>query len=284
MLCGLVHAQEATSDAWGKLIGAGKYDEAEKLCNSWLTTQDVKTKTEALKCLSNVEFRWGQGLSVQGNDVGGGTIGAGYNEGGVVKAIGYLDEALKLSPQDISVHKGRLFILETSLRYDEMAKALDESIGIYQGKNGADEWITYSYELIDSNHLNAALQILNVLDKHYPNSNEVLGNIAVCYMIQKKDKEALQYLQRAVAVAPNDEIDVWNMGRENDFIGNNKEADIWYQKAIALPQNQEKRKDKLCLYGIFVDTKLGDKKRACKLEKNNCTEAKDKSACVVKQP
>jgi len=281
LLCGSLRAQQVTSDSWGKLLDAGKVDDAEKLCKSWQSSGDVVTKTEALKCLANVALQRGQILSLQGNDAGGGYLGEGYKPEAVDAAVAYLDEALKLSPQDISIHKGRLYILETSLRFDDMAKALDQSIQIYQGKRGATEWISYSYEIIDKGLYHPALEILAVLEKYYPDSNEVLGNTGACLMILHEDEKALPYLQRAAAISPNDPIDVWNVGQANNHLGNYKTADLWYQKALALPPSKDEGvpKDMVCLYGKFVDEKLHDKARACTFEERGC-EKEDRKACT----
>jgi len=64
-----------------------------------------------------------------------------------------------------------------------------------------------------------------------------------------------------------------------DFSNKPLLADPWYQKALALDTDPERRRDDTCLYAQFVETKLHDPKRACALQKANC-EPKDQAACA----
>jgi len=275
---GLCWAQEATADSWKKLIDSGDKGTARTVCSGWLNSSDTRVQTEAHKCLANVALLGNEVVVLQRNDIGGGYMGSGYKPEAVDAALVHLNEALKLSPQDLSVHQGRLHVLEVSNRYEEMAKALDESCATYHGQDSLEDWLPNIAEMFDSGQLRAAEGLLKVLDRHYPNNHEVIGDFGAVYSMLKEDDKAIQYLQRAVELAPNDPIDTWNLGRLYDFTGNTKSADQWYQKAISLEQDQEQRKKNLCLYGEFVEKKLGDTKRACELQKANC-KAGEQSAC-----
>ena len=270
--------QEATAEAWQKLIDANDKGAARSLCTGWLKSADFHVRTEAQKCLANVALLGNDVVVLQRNDVGGGYMGSGYKAEAVDAALVHLNEALQLSPQDLSVHQGRLHILEVSNRYDEMAKALDESCATYHGPDSLQDWLPYISELFDAGQLHAAVELLKVLDKHYPNNHEVIGNFGAVYSMLKEDDKAIVYLQRAVELAPNDPIDTWNLGRLYDFTGNTKLADRWYQKSLTLDQEPDQKKQNLCLYGEFVEKKLTDMKRACELQKANCKTA-EQTAC-----
>ncbi|HVN18113.1 MAG TPA: tetratricopeptide repeat protein [Dongiaceae bacterium] len=279
---GICRAQEATTGSWQKLIDSGDKGAARSLCSGWLKSPDTKVQTEAHKCLANVALLGNGVVVLQRNDIGGGYMGSGYKPEAVDAALVHLNEALKLSPQDLSVHQGRLHVLEVSNRYEEMAKALDESCSTYHGQDSLEDWLPYISELFDSGQLRAAEGLLKVLDRHYPNNHEVIGDFGAVYSMLKEDDKAIQYLQRAVELAPNDPIDTWNLGRLYDFTGNTKLADQWYQKSLSLEPEPEQRKQNLCLYGEFVEKKLMDLKRACELEKANC-KVGEQSACTSGQ-
>ncbi len=282
ILVGNCLAQDTTADQWHKLIDAGNKEAARTLCTGWLKSPDVHTVTEAHKCLANVALLGNSVLSIQGNDVGGGYIGPGYTSQAVDEALLHLNEALKLSPQDLSIHQGRLHLLEVSNRYGQMAKALDESCSTYRGPDSLQVWLAYVAELFESGELKPAVELLKVLDKHYPNSHEIIGNFGAVYSMLKEDDNAILYLQRAVELAPDDPIDTWNLARLYDFTGKTELAEQGYQKSLGLKQDPDQRRQNFCLYAEFVEKKLKDVKRACELEKANC-ETTQQTACAVAQ-
>jgi tetratricopeptide (TPR) repeat protein len=280
LLAFAAHAQMVPnqSAAWQKLIDQGKKEEARALCSGWLKSDEVSQKVEAYKCLANVELSGEDVLSLQGNDAGGGTLGSTYKPEAADKAIADLNEGLKLAPQDLSIHQGRLHILEVTGRYADMAKALDESCAIYKGADGLDAWIAYTEELFEAGQYRGDLGLLKVLEKHYPDSHLVLGNFGAVFSLLKEDDQAEDYLKRAVKLAPTDPIDNWNLARLYDFTGKTELADEQYQKAIPLETEPARLRDEKCMYAKFVETKLHDPNRACPLEKASC-EPKDQTAC-----
>jgi tetratricopeptide (TPR) repeat protein len=279
--CGMAGAQESVTQQWQKLIGTGKIEEAKTLCTDWLKSPDTLKKAEAHKCLSNVVLggKDNEVVLLEADDVGGGEMRSGFLDAAVDEAVKHLDEALRLAPQDLSIHQGRLHLLEVSMRYEEMAKALDESCKIYHGENAIGAWLAYPNELYEGRHYRASISLLKILDQHYPNNHEVLGNIGADYSLLKEDDKAIEYLRKAVDLAPDDPIDTWNLGRLYDFTNQTQLADQWYQKALALDTDPESRRTSTCLYAQFVETKLHDPKRACELQKANCA-PKDQTACT----
>jgi tetratricopeptide (TPR) repeat protein len=120
-----------------------------------------------------------------------------------------------------------------------------------------------------------------VLDKHYPNSPDILGNIGAFLDLLKRDSEAILYLQKAATLAPKDPINAWDLARAYDYADQVPLADQWYQKALSLEPEHDRLTEKSCMYGKFVDQKLHDRQRACQLEKLNCGE-EDRTACKAK--
>ena len=272
-------ADDSVSSRWRKLVDSKQCAEAETLCTQWLSSSDVVTRVEGYKCLANVALS-GQGIVfLQGDDRGGGTLGGSYKPEAIDKAIGLLEQGLKLAPQDLSIHQGRLHLLEVSGRYTAMAQALEESCKLYKGPGVPDAWVAYTAELFDINQYHASISLLKVLEKYYPDSHDVIGNLGGVYCALKEDDQALPYLRRAVELAPSDPIDAWNLGRLYDYTGRTELADRWYRKALSLEWKEDGLHESKCLYATFVEQKLHDPKRACELQKLDC-EPEKQTACA----
>jgi tetratricopeptide (TPR) repeat protein len=159
-----------------------------------------------------------------------------------------------------------------------MVQALDDSCSIYKGSEGVQAWLDYTSELFDDKQFRASLALLEVLDKHYPESHDVLGNIGAVHLMLREDEQGITYLRRAAELAPRDPIDAWNLGRAYDYAEKPELADQWYQKALALDLDSARREQNTCTYAGFVEKKLHDPKRACALQRTNCPEEK-RPAC-----
>src|ERR1035438_1877230 len=97
-----------------------------------------------------------------------------------------------------------------------MVKALDESCSIYKGNEGVQAWLDYTSELFEDKQFRASLALLEVLDRHYPDSHDVLGNIGANHLMLREDEQGITYLRRAADLAPKDPIDAWNLGRAEE--------------------------------------------------------------------
>jgi tetratricopeptide (TPR) repeat protein len=271
-------AQTGNLQDWTKLIDKGDGKAAEQLCSGFVNSKNVAEQVEAQKCLANAALCGNDVVLLEGDSAGGGTLRSGYKPEAVDEALLHLNAGLKLAPQDITIHEGRLHVLEVAGRYDAMIKALNESCTVYQGKDGLDAWLNYAPELMDLKQFDAGLEFMRVVDEHYPNNSDVLGNIGAFLDMMKRDSEAIPYLEKAVELAPNDPINTWDLARSNDYAGNVAEADKWYQKALPLMTDPEQKKHSLCMYAEFIETKLHNRARACSLEKANC-EREKRTAC-----
>jgi len=272
-------AQESKPTTWQSLLKGGKCEEARSLCAGWLSSNDTARLAEAHKCLANVALCGnGNVMALQGNDQGGGVMTSTFKPEAVDDALGHLEKALQLAPQDLSIHQGRLHLLEISFRYSDMAKALDESCSIYKGPEGVQPWLAYTFELFEDKQFRASLALLEVLNRHYPDSHEVLGNIGAAHTMLREDEQAIPYLRRAVELAPDDPIDTWNLARTYDYTDKLELADQWYKKALTLESDAERKRESACIYATFVQDKLHDSKRACELQRANCP-TDHQSAC-----
>lgn len=273
-------ADDPVSSRWHKLVDSGQCAEAEPLCTQWLASSDVPTRVEGYKCLANVALSGQDVIFTQGDDRRGATITGSFKREAIDKAIGFLNEGLKLAPQDLSIHQDRLHLLEVSGRYTAMAQALEESCKLYKGPGVPDAWVAYTAELFEMNQYRASISLLEVLERYYPDSHDVIGNLGGVYCVLKEDDQALPYLRRAVELAPSDSIDAWNLGRLYDYTGQTELADRWYRKALSLEWKEDGLPESKCLYATFVEQKLHDRKRACKLQRLDC-EPEKQTACAA---
>ncbi|HEX7730514.1 MAG TPA: hypothetical protein VF392_15910 [Terracidiphilus sp.] len=244
---------------------------ARKLCQTFAASGSLVEQVEAEKCLSNVAMFGADAVHLQNDESGHPVMFDEWIPEAVDESLAHLNRGLQLAPQDLSIHQGRLHVLEISRRYDEMAKALDESCDIYKGKEAPAVWLDYPSELNDLHAYEPALKLMKVLEKHYPNSPDIVGNIGAFLSILKRDSEAIPYLERAVALAPDDPINAWDLAREYDYAGKTDQAAIWYPKALSLMKNSENLRESYCLYAEFLEKKLKERARACDLEKQYCS-------------
>jgi len=115
---GLFHGncQKKNIYDWTKLIDANKCDEANQLCTAFVNSTITVEKAEAQKCLSNVALCGHDLIQLQGDDNGGGTLSGGFAPEAVDQALVHLNLGIKLATQDLSIHQGRLHILEVASR------------------------------------------------------------------------------------------------------------------------------------------------------------------------
>ncbi|MGD0802316.1 MAG: tetratricopeptide repeat protein [Terracidiphilus sp.] len=274
------NSQSTKLSDWTKLCSANNCEAAKKLCTPFADSAIVAQQAEAQKCLANVALCGHDIIQLQGDDAGGGTMAGGFTPEAVDEALVHLNLGIKLAPQDLSIHMGRLHILEVSVRYSDMVKALDESCMIYKGSNVPDAWLAYSAEFMDLRQYEVGLDFMKILDKHYPNNPDIYGNIGAFLSMLKRDSEAIPYLQKAAELAPSDPINAWDLARTYDYAGQIELADTWYKKGLSLDSDANRRKQNSCLYAIFVETKLHDRARACPMEKKDC-EADQQMACAA---
>ncbi|HTW45893.1 MAG TPA: hypothetical protein VMD58_10130 [Acidobacteriaceae bacterium] len=277
-----VSAQSTKLSDWPSLIDGKKKQAAEQLCTSYVNSPDIAQRVEAQKCLANVALLGNDIVLLQGDDNGGGTLSGGYTREAVDEALAHLNIALKLAPQDLSIHEGRLHILEVSGRYSDMLEAIKQSCTIYKGRDAVDVWLQYVGELDDLGQYRVALEFSKVLDQYYPNNPDIIANVGAFLMMLGKPASGIPYLQNAVKLAPYDPINTWDLGRAYDLTNQNQLADIWYQKGFSLQTDKQVLRQNSCIYAHFLDEKLHRRTTACAMEKANC-DAKDQAACSASE-
>ncbi len=163
-------------------------------------------------------------------------------------------------------------MLLTARRYDRAIAALEDSVATYRGTDALDAWIAYSQRFFEASRLEEGLAFLRVLETSYPEDHRVVANVGAFLGLLERDDAALRYSRRAVELAPGDPLNNWNLGRLYDYTGELPLADRYYGEALRLTEATENASVYACLYADFVQEKLGDAERACRLRRGSCPE------------
>ena len=264
-------AQTGNLADWKKLLIDKKDATAARtLCADYTASKVLAEQVEAEKCLANVEMFGADRIQINADKNGNAVLHDEYEPAAVDAALMHLNRGIQLAPQDLSIHQGRLHVLEISRRYKEMAPALEQSCTLYQGKEVPNAWLDYASELNDLHEFEFGLALMRVMERHYPGNPDIIGNIGAFLSILKRDKEAIPYLEKSVQMAPADPINAWDLARAYDYAGQNEQAGEWYRKALSLDTDADRKKHDFCLYAEFIEKKLNDQPRACGLQKENC--------------
>jgi tetratricopeptide (TPR) repeat protein len=272
LLLNIAPSAHAQTLDWQALIDGGRLEEAKKLCPKEIASTDSKRMATGNKCMANVALQEGSAITLNGNEMGGGTMSSGYTDSAVEKALLFLNAGLAADPQDLSIHQGRLWILMTVRRYDAMMAALKNSIATYKGENAVDAWLSYSADMFNDGQMSAAIRLLKELEIHYPEEHRIQGNLAGAYAMLKDDKQALIHGHRAVKLSPDDPINNWNLGRALDYAGEYAEAEKYYTNSLT---HEAKRKGKVddnrrCILSTLIAEKLKTPEKLCEPTRRGC--------------
>jgi tetratricopeptide (TPR) repeat protein len=257
----------AAKTQWNHLMEARKVQQAKALCMTWIASSDRAIASQGHQCLASVAAGDAQSMEIEGTKSGG-FIGEGFRGPHVDEALGHLDLAIALTPDDLSIHQGRLFMLTHSGRLHDAPAALEKSLAVYQGPDALQAWLGYCPEFADREDFDDAVAYMRVLEKKYPNDPDVVSNIGAFLFMGKKYETALPYVKRGAELAPHDPINIWNLGRIYDRLGNNELAEKSYRAGMKLETDAAALRDKKCMFAEFLE-KRGDKTNAAKYRDGN---------------
>jgi tetratricopeptide (TPR) repeat protein len=273
-------AAKDAGERWGALIDHDKTRELPALCEPWLKSPNRLLVAEGHKCLANFELAGAGTTRIEG-DKAGGVILSGYKGPGVEAALAHLDAGIAASPDDLSIHQGRLHVLEASGNAQRMSAALEQSLAVYRGPDALDAWLAYTGELEEARQLESGVAFLRVLLKRYPDHHEVVGNLGAFLQELGKRDEALPLLRRAVELAPDDAYDNWNLGDTLSQGPDKAGAETFMRRALAHASEKD-RGEMSCKLGRFLEAERGNPAEACTLEKAGC-EKGDHPACKARK-
>jgi len=252
---------------WQKLTRASETAKAKALCTQWMTSTDAKVVSQAHQCLASLALAQAHVPELAyGNR--GGFIGEGFGGPHVDEALGHLEKAMALTPNDLSVHQGLTFLLTHSGHLSDAPRALEKSLAVYHGADALQDWLSYASELADRGAYATGVAYMRVLEKKYPDNPDVVANVGAFLFMDGKYADALPYVKRGAELAPNDPINIWNLGRIYDRLGNNELAEKNYRKGMKLETDAAALRDKKCTFAEFLE-KRGDKTAAAHYRDGN---------------
>lgn len=258
---------------WQALVDQNKKAEAEKLCSGWLKETENISLIEAHKCLANTVLKTRFERKIK-NDTGTEVTVQSFPDAEIVAALGHINEVLRLKPDDLGSHLGRLDIFMLAGRYNDLPEMLEDSIQKIQQSDALDYWLAYATQLFQEKQFQAAILYTKVLEKKFPDDYRILGKLGAYYTMLQQDALALDYLQRAVKKKPDDVMINWNLARLYDYTNDVKKADALYKKSLKLfaASPDEPLIKEHCVYADFVDARLKDHPQACEYRKQYCVE------------
>jgi tetratricopeptide (TPR) repeat protein len=272
LLLNIATSTHAQTLDWQALIADSRLEEAKKLCPKEIASADLKRKAAGNKCMANIALNEGSAISLNSNELGGGTVSSGYTNAAVDKAIAFLNAGLAADPQDLSIHQGRLWVLMTVRRYDAMMDALKNSIVTYKGEKAVDAWLSYSADMFNDGHMSVAIRLLKELEIHYPEEHRIQGNLAGAFAMLKDDKQALVHGRLAVKLSPDDPINNWNLGRTLDYTGEYAEAEKYYTHSLTQEAKRKGTVDesRRCILSALIAEKLNTPEKLCQPTWRGC--------------
>jgi tetratricopeptide (TPR) repeat protein len=258
--------------------------EKEKVrCEQLVREREAEKQVEGHTCLAHLVLAADKPIQMPVRDRHGKTsLRSVPSDPATTAALGHLRAARKLAPGRILLHKEILSLTRRAMRLRELPDEYRQCIALVprdQRSALLDQALLPSmYALTEDARHEEALAVGRVLEKEYPRNNQVVSNVGGALMSLGRDAEALRYLERAVALAPKDAVDRWNLGQYRGRQGKYREADQDFTKAVSLATKPEEKAELGCRHASFVLEALKDRRRACDLQKKHCP-ASVRNAC-----
>lgn len=270
---------ESKARKWKLAIHSKHYDQARTLCESWLGPKNsARVKAEAHKCLANVELASSTGTAPLGtSDIIVGPRPPWYLDPGAGRAIKHLTDGIELSPDDITIHQGRLHIVSYSRYRNELPQYLKLTLNAYPRREGLHHWLAYCEELETYKDFGLMMEFLRVLEERFPHEAGVHARLRDLFSETEKDDEALSHAKRAIELDPKDAENVWQLGMIQRRLDDLAAADSNFGRAIQLQKDPERQEYYACNHALFIREKLKNYARACDLERRACPLGIDKS-------
>ena len=271
------------ADSWPPIIKAKSFRQARVLCESWLTLENTTALVEAHKCLAMVDLETSRAAPSDPEAPVDPQAEPSYEGPGVQRALEHVNKAIALAPGDLSAHLGRLLLLARSGRIDDLVEAFASSLASYKGPNALEQWLQFPFRMFDEGNYPQALAMYKALLKHSPRSFKAAEGVGVVLSELQNKEEALPYLERAVELAPEDPLCLWNLALAYDSANRDEGAESLYRKAIKRQTHGPTKEFWFCSFASFLDTKRNDRDTACDLQQKHCAEDK-RPACLLRVP
>ena len=263
---------------WESLLKDEKYSELFEYLQEWETKES--SNPELLIAYANYYIYRNRfsgahlvgkdyevrGQSIQFSDIQTGEI-AGYivgsthyDEEDIIKAVEYLDRGIKIAPNRLDIHFGKIHILNEIENYKDAGQALRAVLEISKKNNNEWFWINnekmentehhflhviqpYYGAWLKADTKESLAQVKQCAEKQielYPKHIYAYNNLAVSHYAQGQSQEALRYFLQAEKIEPNDSRVLFNLAHLYREMNDPQKAKEYLTKILAVGDEQEK--------------------------------------------
>ncbi|KAM9173928.1 protein O-mannosyl-transferase TMTC1 isoform 2-T2 [Pangshura tecta] len=155
----------------------------------------------------------------------------------LVEAKEYYRRALQLNPQ----HNRALFnlgnLLKSQGKKEEAVFLLRDSIKY--GPEFADAYSSLASLLAEQEQFKEAQEVYQAGIEKCPESSDLHNNYGVFLVDTGAPERAVSHYQQAIWLSPNHYVAMVNLGRLYRSLGQNKEAEAWYKRALKVSRKVE---------------------------------------------
>ncbi|NWT80541.1 TMTC1 protein, partial [Lanius ludovicianus] len=155
----------------------------------------------------------------------------------VVEAKDYYRRALQLNPQ----HNRALFnlgnLLKSQGKKEEAVILLRDSIKY--GPEFADAYSSLASLLAEQERLKEAEEVYKAGIENCPESSDLHNNYGVFLVDTGSPEQAMSHYRQAILLSPAHHVAMVNLGRLHRSLGQNKEAEVWYKRALKVSRKAE---------------------------------------------
>uniref|UniRef100_A0A803VZ68 dolichyl-phosphate-mannose--protein mannosyltransferase n=1 Tax=Ficedula albicollis TaxID=59894 RepID=A0A803VZ68_FICAL len=155
----------------------------------------------------------------------------------VVEAKDYYRRALQLNPQ----HNRALFnlgnLLKSQGKKAEAVILLRDSIKY--GPEFADAYSSLASLLAEQERLKEAEEVYRAGIENCPESSDLHNNYGVFLVDTGSPERAMSHYKQAILLSPTHHVAMVNLGRLHRSLGQNKEAEVWYKRALKVSRKAE---------------------------------------------
>nr|XP_031363820.1 protein O-mannosyl-transferase TMTC1 isoform X1 [Lonchura striata domestica] len=155
----------------------------------------------------------------------------------VVEAKDYYRRALQLNPQ----HNRALFnlgnLLKSQGKKEEAVLLLRDSIKY--GPEFADAYSSLASLLAEQERLKEAEEVYKAGIENCPESSDLHNNYGVFLVDTGSPERAVSHYRQAILLSPTHHVAMVNLGRLHRSLGQNKEAEVWYKRALKVSRKAE---------------------------------------------
>ncbi|NXL47353.1 TMTC1 protein, partial [Podilymbus podiceps] len=155
----------------------------------------------------------------------------------VVEAKDYYRRALQLNPQ----HNRALFnlgnLLKSQGKKEEAVILLRDSIKY--GPEFADAYSSLASLLAEQERLKEAEEVYKAGIENCPESSDLHNNYGVFLVDTGAPERAVSHYRQAIRQSPAHHVAMVNLGRLHRSLGQNKEAEVWYKRALKVSRKAE---------------------------------------------